>query len=148
MISICTRFAVIFTGMLLSIGVSNAADQPPTDSTPTPTRVIQVYYFHTTARCHSCIQIEKICNDVIGSTLAPEVKRGLVKFQMVNTDLAANAHFMTDYKLFTKSVVLVEQQDGKQVRYKVLNKLWEILNNPAAAKRYLAKEITAYTTSG
>jgi len=63
---------------------------------------------------------------------------------MVNTDSTANKHFIEDFSLVTKSLVLVELKDGHQVRWKNCGKVWELLNNKPKFQDYVQSEVRGY----
>jgi len=52
-----------------------------------------------------------------------------------------------DYELYTKSVVLSETKNGKEVRWKNLDKVWTLLGDEAAFKKYVRDEVSAYLKS-
>ena len=44
----------------------------------------------------------------------------------------------------TKSLVLVEYKDGKQVKWKNIEKVWQLLNNEEAFFNYVKAETEKY----
>lgn len=102
-----------------------------------------VYYFHGTQRCSNCIKIETYTKEAIDSAFSTQLKDSTIVWRLVNTDEDANKHFRDDYQLFTKSVVLSDLNDGKQVRWKNLDKIWEYLGDKAAFQAYIREEVTA-----
>ncbi len=105
---------------------------------------VRAYYFHTTWRCDSCRKIEAYTSEAITTGFAAELEDGRLVFQAVNIEEEANEHFIDDYKLFTKSVVLVDEHSGKQVAWKNLPKVWELLGDKGAFIRYIQGETRAY----
>jgi hypothetical protein len=114
-----------------------------TDTTAVPHRVL-AYYFHTTKRCVSCRKIEGYTAEAITTGFADELKDGRLVFQVVNIEEKGNEHFVKDYRLFTKSVVLVDEQSGRQTAWKNLPKVWELLNDKEGFQRYIKEETRAY----
>ena len=51
---------------------------------------------------------------------------------------------MKDYQLFTKSLVLVRFDKGRQVEYKILNDTWELVGNKTAMQSYVEREVRDY----
>ncbi|MBD3234085.1 MAG: hypothetical protein GF315_10230 [candidate division Zixibacteria bacterium] len=102
------------------------------------------YYFHSNVRCPSCIKIENYSQEAILTNFRSEIDAGLVEWRMVNTDEPENTHYIGDYNLFTKSVVIVEYKDGEQVRWKNLEKVWELLDDKQAFQDYVSGEIKQY----
>jgi hypothetical protein len=108
-----------------------------------PDRII-VYYIHGGPRCPSCRKIESFTANALSTALAEPVGTGKIVWQPVNADVRGNEHFMKDYQLFTKSVVVVEVKDGKQTRWKNLAKVWELLGNQQDFEKYIVSEVRAY----
>ncbi len=106
-------------------------------------RVI-VYYLHTSYRCASCRKLEAYTTEAIQQGFADELKDGRLVFQVVNVEEKGNEHFVQDYKIFTKSVVLVDERSGRQVNWKNLPKVWELLGNKEHFLRYVREETGKY----
>jgi hypothetical protein len=79
---------------------------------------------------------------------ADALKRGSMVWRMVNVDQPANQHFIKDYELYTKSVVLVKMRDGKQAAWKNLDRVWELLNDQAAFQKYVTDEVKQFVEKG
>jgi hypothetical protein len=108
-------------------------------------RVI-VYYFHGTSRCYTCKRIEKLTKQAITESFANEIKTGLLKMEVINVDEKENAHFIKDYQLFTRSIVVSDIVKGKEKQWKNLQKVWELVRDDEAFKTYIHNEIEAYLT--
>lgn len=113
------------------------------DTTAASHRVV-AYYFHTNRRCASCRKIEAYTTEAIQQDFVEELKDGRLVYRVVNVEEKANEHFVKDYKLFTKSVILVDEQSGKQAAWKNLEKVWQLLNDKEAFLRYIRAETRAY----
>ncbi|HEX5132771.1 MAG TPA: nitrophenyl compound nitroreductase subunit ArsF family protein [Candidatus Krumholzibacteria bacterium] len=107
---------------------------------------IVVYYFHTTYRCASCQKIEAYTHEAVATSFAADIEKGRVVWKLVNTDEKPNAHFVKDYKLYTKSVVLSEEINGEQQRWKNLPRVWELLGDKPGFLLYIQEETAAYLT--
>ena len=70
-----------------------------------------------------------------------KLKTKKLTFTIINTDLSENKHFIEDYQLYTRSLVIAEYKDGKQVRWKNLAKVWDYLNDKDAFYEYVRSEI-------
>lgn len=110
---------------------------------PRPDRVI-VYYFHTTYRCPTCHKIEKYTKETMESGFSQALRDGRVEFHVLNIDEPTNSHFIQDYKLYTKSVVVVSIKDGKQVRWGNLAKIWALVGNQQLFIKYIQDEVNRY----
>ena len=98
------------------------------------------YYFHGNYRCASCTKIEKYSRDVITKSFDKEIKEGFLTFTAVNTDLSENKHFLQDYQLYTKSLVLISLKNNKVLKWKNLDKIWQKLNNQTDFYEYVQTE--------
>ena len=64
---------------------------------------------------------------------------------MVNTDREENAHFVTDYSLITKSLVVSDEADGKVLRWTNLDKIWTLVRGDQQAYTdYVVAGVRAY----
>jgi len=127
------------------------ADQKPVarlesakSSTGSNSSKVIVYYLHTTARCPSCLKIEAFTAAEVTGPLSGPLSEGLLEWKVLNVDEPKNAHFVEEYQLYTKSVVVSEMKDGKQVRWKRLDKVWDYLGDQQAFMKYVDDEVRAY----
>ena len=64
--------------------------------------------------------------------------------RVVNVEEKGNEHFVKDYQLFTKSVVLIDERNARPVAWKNLPKVWELLNDKDRFVSYIQRETRAY----
>lgn len=107
-------------------------------------RRLLAFYFRTTNRCPSCIKLENWSREAIEKAFPEQLKSGRVVWQMINVEDKGNEHFVKDYQLFTKSVVLVDEVQGKQARWKNLDKVWELLGDKEEFQQYVTAETRTY----
>lgn len=81
-----------------------------------------VYYFHGNMRCATCSKFERLTREVVETRFVKEVAAGVLRLEVVNVDLPENGHFVTDFALTTKSVVLAA--NGKS---KSLDEIWTVI---------------------
>ncbi len=103
-----------------------------------------VYYFHTSYRCHSCTMIENLTQIAIKTGFADALSDGRLVYRSVNIETPDNAHFVQDYKLYTKSVVLSRRKDGQEEQWKNLEKVWTLLRDKSKFTDYITSEIKAF----
>lgn len=111
-----------------------------------PHKII-AYYFHGNVRCVSCRKIEAYSKEAIDSGFADLLKSQELEWRVVNTDESENEHFLEDYQLYTKSLIIVDMHGDKQTKWKNLTKVWELLGDKAAFIKYVQDEIKAYLES-
>jgi hypothetical protein len=138
---------LILVTILFCVGAAPQTQSSPAGNAPQVTQLsnkLIVYYFHGNYRCSSCTTIERYTRETIEADFAKEIKSGQIEFKSVNVELPANSHYVKDYKLFTKSVILSDVAGGKEKRWKNLQKVWELLRNETDFKTYVRNETTAY----
>jgi hypothetical protein len=145
-----TAFLLLFVAASLAFlvfkpGGRNQTPARAAEPAPTPSagRSIVAYYFHATQRCATCRVIEAHSDEAIHSNFASELKRGTLEWRTVNVQLPENRHYIQDYQLFTRSLVLVEFKDGRETGHKVLEKTWELVGDKAAFTDYVVREVRA-----
>ncbi len=109
-----------------------------------PSREIIVYYFHGTRRCRTCKKIESLSETSVKNNFQAALKNGTLVWKPLNVDTLENKHFIKDYNLYTRSVVLAEIQNDKQVRWKNLDQVWQLVQKEDIFKNYIRDEIEAY----
>jgi len=134
----------LILALLLCLAAPSFAEESAEDSTAIPQVTTVAYYFYTTARCASCLKIERLSHEAIEQGFADQIANGELTWMMKNLDEAENEHFVEDYNLFTKTLVLAQFQDGKQTKWQSCPKVWELLNDEDEFKRYVAAEVTAF----
>ncbi len=105
---------------------------------------IVAYYFHGKFRCGKCKKIEQYSREAITKYFGKELKNGSLRFTVLNTDLPENEHFIQDYQLVTRSLVIAEFKDGKQIRWKNLSGVWQCLSSRETFFSYVHTEIQKY----
>jgi hypothetical protein len=134
-------------GLALAAPLFAAPASAPPDTTRLQRRVV-AYYFHTNYRCASCRQIEAYSQQAVQAGFPAELESGRLVWKLVNIEEKGNEHFAADYELFTKSIIVVEEAGGKQVRWKNLPKIWELLPKRDPFIDYVQGEIRAWLPSG
>ena len=99
-----------------------------------------VYYFYTNTRCSSCKTLEAYTREAVATKLAAGYKDWKIEFKGVNVDEASNAHFVQDYWLNSKSVVVQKFAGEKTLNWAKLDKVWQLLGNKEAFISYVTDE--------
>jgi hypothetical protein len=90
---------------------------------PTPaTRSQQIvaYYFHRTARCPTCLQVESLAKETIYTRFSKPLQCGTLVWQALDYEAPANAHYAKTYHFNAPCVVLVRVRDQKVVEWRNL----------------------------
>jgi hypothetical protein len=126
--------------------LSALAQQPAAPQSGT--HKVIAYYFHTNTRCSTCIKIEAYSKEAIEKGFPYELKNGTLEMRVVNYENPENQHFMKDYKLVSKSLVLVNVVDGKQTEWMNLKMVWQLTGHKDAFLNYVRKEVRGYLAKG
>lgn len=102
------------------------------------------YYFHATRRCPTCLKIEASTGEALKEKFAEELKTGKLEWRSVNVTLPENKHFVDEYQLVSQSVVLSAVQDGKETKWKKLDKVWQLIRNKEAFFSYIQTETSNF----
>ena len=119
--------------------VPQSQEQPPASE-----QKIVVYYFHGNSRCASCMAIEQYTREAVEEAFAKELKSNALELRVINVETPENAHFIQDYQLYTRSVIVSEVTGGKEARWKNLQRVWELLRDEQAFKDYVQMEVFDY----
>ena len=109
-----------------------------------PSHKIIAYYFHGTFRCPTCHKIELYTQEAIETSFADALKDGRLEWRVLNVDEPEHKHFVNDYSLYTKSVVLSDIREGTQVKWKNLDKVWRLIGNKEGFLDYIRAEVASY----
>ena len=131
--------------LLLLASIFFASSAAYAQDTATPAKnFVAVYYFHTNFRCVNCYNMEKWTKEVVDTSFKDDKASGKLVMKIINTETKGNEHFMTDYQLYTKSVVLALVKDGKEVKFTNLAKVWDYLRSCEKFESYVRDEISKY----
>ncbi|MBN1127585.1 MAG: hypothetical protein JXA71_01265 [Chitinispirillaceae bacterium] len=106
-------------------------------------RRLVVYYFHGHARCPTCIQLENYAKSEVEAAFASAIKKERLEWRTVNIEEKGNEHFADDYKLYTKSVIVSTMRGGREVSWKNLDKIWQLVRDEKKYREYIRTEVQA-----
>jgi hypothetical protein len=145
-----------FLRCLLILGLAGSVALPALSllaqtraAAPQPgTHKVIAYYFHTNTRCSTCIKIEAYSKEAIEKGFADELKNGTLEWRVVNYENPVNRHFMQDFRLVSKSLVLVNIVNRKQTEWTNLKMVWQLTGRKDAFLNYVRKEVRGYLAKG
>lgn len=129
---------IVLAGNLFSRAVPAMAEENSADGT------VKAYYFHGTFRCPTCNKMEQYAAEVIQNDFKDALASGKLEFRSVNVESKENEHYVKDYQLYTKALILSLQKDGKEVRSKNLDKIWQYVRNKEQYQNYVRDEVVAF----
>ncbi|RKY30472.1 MAG: hypothetical protein DRP74_07015 [Candidatus Omnitrophota bacterium] len=132
----------IFLVILAAVAVISTSSAIAIEDKPRD-KVI-AYYFHGSFRCFTCTNMEKYSREAIEANFKDDLASGRLEFKAINVEERGNEHFVEDYKLYTKSLILSLIKDGKEVKSKNLDKIWQFARNKQKSIDYVNGEINAF----
>jgi hypothetical protein len=88
--------------------------------------------------------MEKYSREAIETSFKDALASGSLEFKAVNVEDKGNEHFVNDYQLYTKSLILSLVKDGKEIKHKNLDKIWEHSRNKQKFIDYVTSEISNF----
>jgi len=96
-----------------------------------------VYYFHGNVRCKTCNAFERLTEETLNKEFSQEIASGKMVLKVVNVEQKENEHFVTDFGLTTKSVVL-----ARSGHFQNLDQIWlRIRQGNEAFQAYISESI-------
>jgi len=133
---------VVFAVLIFLTGATGAAEKKA--EIPSEREKVIVYYFHGTYRCPSCTKIEKWSYEAIMDSFPKALKEDRLLWKPVNVDKPENRHFIKEYSLFTKSLIITEVKGEKQTKWENLDKVWRLLRDQEKFFAYVTQKVSNY----
>ena len=137
------HFVALLTAVTLASCLFSGVS-PATAEEASTGGAVTAYYFHGTFRCPTCHKLEQYSKEAIECNFKDALISGKLAFKVVNVENKGNEHYGNDYKLYTKSVVLSLTKDGKELRSKNLDKIWEYVGDKDRYENYVRDEVAAF----
>jgi hypothetical protein len=137
--------------LLVTLAPNGMAEDPAIGNvvdTKAPGTGVVAYYFHGSFRCRTCLAIEQSARETIAAGFPDELASGQLRWRALNVEEPGNEHFVEDFKLVTRSLVLVSYQDGKVLRFQTLDKVWQLVNDEELFAEYVRDATRTFLTEG
>jgi len=102
------------------------------------------YYFHPTIRCIACITVESIAAETIEEAFREQLADGRLVWMRINIDEKHSEDYEKQFEVSGSALVIAKLDDGNNMQYKKLTKVWELLSQPQALSKYVEREIREY----
>ena len=91
---------------------------------------VEVYHFHSTQQCSSCIAVGKLAEETLNTYFSDELKSGKLVFAHINVDLPENKALVDKYEAKGSSLIIgtygkdgsFTKEENTNVWYKISNK--------------------------
>ncbi len=105
---------------------------------------VTVYFFDSDKQCATCDHLKEYAAEAIQTHFSSELKSGTLAWRILNLDDPTNEHYLEEYGLYSKSVVVVRAEAGKPTRWKNLESIWELVYDKPAYLEYIRAEVEAF----
>lgn len=109
--------------------------------------VIQVTYFSSDVRCATCVRIERLTRETVEKNFGAEIASGRIVLQTINLDGPGNEHFVQDYRLISKTVIVSDRAKGQEVGWENLQDVWSKQRDEPAFEAYVVGAIRRHLSS-
>lgn len=156
---VITAVLLLFVGVSLFVAVADVAglrqvaseEAAATDGqnevsslidSDTKTRFTAIY-FHAKHRCPTCETIEAYAHDALSS----EIEQGNIKWKVADYTAEENEPIVNQCEVFTSTVVLLDVQDGKVIRWRNLDDVWKYTSDKTAFTSFMNESWTTFKDS-
>ncbi len=101
---------------------------------------VQVFLFHATRRCSTCIAIGRLAGETVNERFQGELKLGQVEFREINIDLLENRELAQKFQA-TGSALYLNAIKGGADNIEQDIKVWSLVGDTAQFKDYLEDRI-------
>ena len=101
-------------------------------------------YFLLGKRCTTCRRIEALAKATAEQDFAGELASNKLVFRVIDTNEPAHRHYLKDYQLTTKTVIISRRLDGRETDLKDMEKVWDLVDEETAFRAYLGAQIREY----
>jgi len=105
---------------------------------------VVVYYLHTTFRCVTCNEIERLTKALVETEFADDLTAGRIEWREAN--FQQDESLAKRYEVVSSCVVVVNIQGGKEREFQRLDDVWTRYQDPADFNGYVGAAIRKYLT--
>jgi hypothetical protein len=109
--------------------------------------VVQVTYFSGDVRCATCVRIERLTRETVAKNFAAELASGRVVLQTINLDSPGNEHFVLDYQLISKTVIVSDRAKGQELKWENLQEVWSKQKDAHTFEAYVVDAVRRHLGS-
>jgi len=106
-----------------------------------PAERVEVFLFHRTQRCTTCIAIGKLSGQTVEERFSQEVLSGKVVFREVNIDEPENKELAEKFKASGSSLFINAIRNGSD-NIQEDTQVWRLTSDAEAFKNYLAGKLS------
>jgi hypothetical protein len=140
---------IILVLVLLGSGISGGctaamktpAAAPVTSAVNGTVEKVEVYHFHGSTQCASCIAVGNLAEKTVNENFRNDLDSGRLVFEHVNYDLPENADLATRYEV-TGSSLWIGVYDAAGFHKQQNLAVWYMIDNESGYTQYLSDLLT------
>jgi len=101
---------------------------------------LQVYYFHRTQRCYSCLTIGKYIKETIEDNFTDEIQNRTIDFQEINVELSENKEVAKKFEA-SGSALFINAVINNQDNISQDTNVWRLVADENQFKSYLKNKL-------
>ncbi|MCA8974845.1 MAG: hypothetical protein KDC98_08985 [Planctomycetes bacterium] len=130
-LSAAALFVVVGTGCKLGVPPRSADPALDVSAEAVANARVVVTFFGEADPCQTTTKVEKMCRQAVESGFATELASGALVYRVLCNTLPENDHFIDDYEIGEKALVVARQQDGKEIEFVPCHDIWLTYEDPA-----------------
>jgi hypothetical protein len=119
---------------------TSAKAEPGTSNLATAPDKVEVFLFHATQRCSTCIAIGKLSEKTVLEKFPEEVKSGRIVFREINIDLPENKELSKKFQAAGSALYINAIKNG-QDKIEQDTKVWRLTSDEVAFVSYLENKL-------
>jgi hypothetical protein len=141
--------AFVFASALLAVRRCYQQQSVPTmdvsyeNLLPVEPGQLQLVLFHNEKRCHQCLTMEALVNELMADEFSDDMQEGTLAFKTVAMDDPVNQPLVNQLGIFAATLVFMEFDSETLTYARVLTRGGELYRDEAAFRSYLGDELTA-----
>lgn len=117
------------------------SEQLPTSSIASAPEKVEVFLFHRTVRCSTCIAIGKLTGKTVQEKFPEEVKSGRIVFKEINIDLPENKELAKKFQASGSALYINAIRNGQDNIEQDI-KVWRLTGDEAAFISYFENRLS------
>ena len=109
-----------------------------------PSSKVTAFYFYGSFRCPTCHKLEEYAREAIEMNFKEALASGKLEFKPVNVEETGNEHFIRDYNLYTKALVISLKKEGREIKSENLSRIWELVRDKPQYMEYVKDGISRF----
>ena len=105
-----------------------------------------VTYFHGGRRCATCMKLEAYSNEAIMAEFETGLADSSVIWRTVDYDEDENKHFIDDYALYTKALIISKVNSEGDLAWRNLDRIWKLVGDKEAFITYVRETARKFVT--